>query len=1533
MLQACGLRRAAVSSIILLVSFCTFGLQAAADTINAKPLEYKSDANTQKIAVSLLELEKTIKDQGITIPEACADTAFSVSNETLVVDIITTPAKISDSVLSAKFALPNTVIRDYFPVNYRMVALVSDLADLHALAAIDEVVFIKPQYLPQSWTGSVDSLANVAMGVADVQDEFLLDGFGQKVGIIANSFALTDNVRDAQTQPGPTLTGNLTNSIPQQSGDLPPTVQLLRDNYPYDNQDTTDEGAAMGEVIYDIAPGAALAFATGAGGDGVFADSYRKLTQAGCTVIADGMRYADEPMYQAGIIGMTASEQISKGVTCVSAAGNLAQQGFTQTFKDVNPNVQMTRNPPDGNDLHDWGGGNGFLPVTVPANQSLQVVLQWNQPFTSVSPLNGAQIDLDLYVTEAPLVSELATTPYRGIDQQGNTNKPLGDAFEMQNPIYTNTSGMDQTVYIAVNEYQGSSGCIPQASIPVEFKIVFWQSGPGVTVGLNGPTIYGHTAIQNMISCGAVPWYGLPSCDSGTPTISFPEPFTSRGGALSILFSGKGSYSPYKVNVPLIASADGMNTTFFGEDDSVLPVGVPGEPDGNPNFFGTSASAASAGGIAALVRQASSSARVADVYTRTACDVIGSPAWPGWDDFTGYGAINAYSAVSYVNTGVNLALVQPAGWSDRVVISEEPDAVDDAPYLCAGSDILVNFSVANTGGRKTPGKFDAQVMVDGRAVTVNRRPRTLRMGPLAPGETADATNFSIGTLPVGVHTVSVVVNPKNRVRETNKTDNRFDKQIVVTAPPQNDPFIYRTQLGSSPGSVSGSNACATKEAGEPNHAGNPGGSSVWFKWTAPVTDKVGINTIGSNFDTLLAVYTGTAVNALTPVASNDNDGANTYSHVTFQAIAGTEYQIAIDGKNGEQGSFVMTWEGHPGNDPFAARFPIAGCGGNFSSSNVMATKEPGEPNHAGNVGGSSVWYSWIAPVGGTATFTLTNTTFSPLLAAYTGTAVNALTPVGSGNGSMSFPVTAGVQYQIAVDGADGSEGTFKLTWDTAIENDMFAQRTVITACTGVISSVNGCATKETGEPNHAGNAGGKSLWFSWTAPLSSTITFETAGSSFDTLLAVYTGNSVSALTLVAENNNFGSLTTSRVVFQATAGTEYQIAVDGFNGASGNVTLRWTPATNDPFSGRIAIGTCEGSTTATNICATTEPGEPVHSPNETGASLWYTYTAPSTDHATLSLAGSAINAVVAVYTGESVGALTLVASGVGGCTFSTTANNRYQVAVDGLNGERGVIQLSWTSRPANDPFAGAIALDAATTGSVTAVTTCASKETGEPDHAGNSGGKSVWYTYTATNETSLTLDTFGSSYDTLLAVYTGSAVNALTALASNNDYGSSKQSRVTISTTTGTVYRIAADGFNGASGTLKLTRNTGLVATNDLFTSAVTVTAATGSVSGNNVLATKETGEPNHAGNAGGKSVWYKWVAPTTGSVSFTMSTYFNSLLAAYTGTAVSALTTVTSATGASAKITFTATAGVTYYIAVDGTSGQSGTFTLNWAYN
>jgi hypothetical protein len=249
------------------------------------------------------------------------------------------------------------------------------------------------------------------------------------------------------------------------------------------------------------------------------------------------------------------------------------------------------------------------------------------------------------------------------------------------------------------------------------------------------------------------------------------------------------------------------------------------------------------------------------------------------------------------------------------------------------------------------------------------------------------------------------------------------------------------------------------------------------------------------------------------------------------------------------------------NDQLANRFTIPSAGGTVTGSNATATKESGEPNHGNVPGGKSVWWTWTAPVSGLVTISLDGSSFDTTLGVYQGTSVSSLTSVAQddegGAGSCSrviFTASAGATYQIAVDGYSGASGNITLTLKQGLLNDAFANRLQLLGSFDYVIGSNVGATWESYEPYHWENTGVHSVWWKWQAPVSGMITISTAGSDFDTIMAAYTGSSMTTLSLVANNDDDGGSITSQISFFATAGTVYQIAVDGYGDASGNIRL-------------------------------------------------------------------------------------------------------------------------------------------------------------------------------------------------------------------------------------------------------------------------------------------------------------------------------------------------------------------------------------------
>jgi len=260
------------------------------------------------------------------------------------------------------------------------------------------------------------------------------------------------------------------------------------------------------------------------------------------------------------------------------------------------------------------------------------------------------------------------------------------------------------------------------------------------------------------------------------------------------------------------------------------------------------------------------------------------------------------------------------------------------------------------------------------------------------------------------------------------------------------------------------------------------------------------------------------------------------------------------------------------NDDIADALPLSGITVSTSGSNVGATFESGETEHNSefpDTGGSSIWYRWQAPLDIVTTVSTDGSNFDTVMSIYTGTTVTGLSFIagdddsdGPGSfSSASFAATAGTTYHIVVDGFNGEGGNISLALSpsAASNTNTLANAQVISGALGVATTYSNSATAEVSEPNHAGQSAVRSIWFDWTAPSSGNFIFSTDGSAFDTVLAVYTGQSISALIEVAANDNHGLVSTSQVSFAAIAGTSYKIAVDGVAGASGFVRLSWRSA--------------------------------------------------------------------------------------------------------------------------------------------------------------------------------------------------------------------------------------------------------------------------------------------------------------------------------------------------------------------------------------
>lgn len=322
----------------------------------------------------------------------------------------------------------------------------------------------------------------------------------------------------------------------------------------------------------------------------------------------------------------------------------------------------------------------------------------------------------------------------------------------------------------------------------------------------------------------------------------------------------------------------------------------------------------------------------------------------------------------------------------------------------------------------------------------------------------------------------------------------------------------------------------------------------------------------TNGHVVFSAANGGAVSSLSyfPGQFEDTGGQIRTPFGQFDASA-TDHVVQYEELGGTSAGFTYDYAAIFFNDPVTSTNRFMPLVFNRAGTAVNSSGYPGE------AGGRSTFAQWFAS--GNVISNQSDLVFYDM----DSTAGNSGSPV------WEFFEATGQRQVIAIHafGSPSSNGGPRLTslnqsvitqWaafdpsgGTGPANDDFADAVVLEGVSGSATGSNGDATKESGEPNHAG-AGGASVWWEWVAPSSGAFSFDTTGSTFDTMLGIYTGSFVSSLTTIGTNddidNQAGNIR-SRVTFSANAGTRYHIAVDGFEAATGDIQLNWAQSGGTP----------------------------------------------------------------------------------------------------------------------------------------------------------------------------------------------------------------------------------------------------------------------------------------------------------------------------------------------------------------------------------
>lgn len=384
----------------------------------------------------------------------------------------------------------------------------------------------------------------------------------------------------------------------------------------------------------------------------------------------------------------------------------------------------------------------------------------------------------------------------------------------------------------------------------------------------------------------------------------------------------------------------------------------------------------------------------------------------------------------------------------------------------------------------------------------------------------------------------------------------------------NNNFASRYTLGSltNGAAVFGINSdlSAPPADGPATIAGKPASGFLWYSWTAPFTGVISLTTRGSSFDTLLGVYTGNSLATLTPVAADDDSGGFFTSLVSFNCLQGSNYDIVVAGYQGATGNVVLALSPGPPLLPGPLNgFSVGGSEPVITQEPVNQIVEAGVTVTLGVAATDATGYQWYfadAPVAGGTFSNLVISNFPPSAVG------NYFVQVSNSVGTVQSAIAA---VQIATENQNGTPTTLLVDkFGDAVDLTEGTTTTRYRPADGggdtggftlsqAFSTVG--ATKEEGEPNHAGQPGGASYWYSYTATNGGTIQFNSAGSTFDTILAVYTGSgaSFSSLTSVGSGYTTNYMEQGQpvvVLSNVNAGTKFFIAIDGYQGASGSAVL-------------------------------------------------------------------------------------------------------------------------------------------------------------------------------------------------------------------------------------------------------------------------------------------------------------------------------------------------------------------------------------------
>ena len=365
---------------------------------------------------------------------------------------------------------------------------------------------------------------------------------------------------------------------------------------------------------------------------------------------------------------------------------------------------------------------------------------------------------------------------------------------------------------------------------------------------------------------------------------------------------------------------------------------------------------------------------------------------------------------------------------------------------------------------------------------------------------------------------------------------------TLTALPSGNTFSTAGSLSPATGGVAkGTNTSGVVESGEPDPGNIPGGSPIWMTWTPTSSGVATVSLAGSGVDTLLAVYTGTNINSLTMVASDDDSAGFLCSSASWNATAGTDYMIQVDGFYGAKGNLVLSWSMVVTSNqlPVILTPPHSQTVGLGAPATLSVATPPAPP----------LQFQWFQ--NGAAITNATNAVLDLPSVSNSVVGVYQVTVTDPASLLSVTPMPVLLEINIPDLGAAANtnaraEDKFRSATDTSrVGTADPYDPSIVTGYTGTQIFTTFGSGNDPNEPEHCGIPTCQTYWNGYLATNTGTLTVTDAGTTFNAVLAIYTGPNTSYSTLIPVACSSGhSPGQESVTFDVIQGTNYWVILGG-----------------------------------------------------------------------------------------------------------------------------------------------------------------------------------------------------------------------------------------------------------------------------------------------------------------------------------------------------------------------------------------------------